>query len=94
MIEYYFRAVSNVCGYLGESFEELGAYLSKQFSDIPKPEIIPSAFGVIILVLSIFAIVGYFPIYTHVLEEVLNLSTDKSESLALLLIVFIGLAGE
>ena len=93
MLEYYFRSVSEVTLILAEAFEQLSDYLQRQFADLPKPEIIPSSFGIIILVLGIFAIAGYFPIYTHVLEEVLHLSPDKSESLALLLIIFIGLAG-
>lgn len=92
-LEYYFRTVTEVSRYLADIFTELTEYLQTQFKDIPKPEVIPSTFGMIILVLGVFAIVGYFPIYTHVLEEVLNLSPDKSESLALLLIIFIGLAG-
>ena len=92
-LEYYFRLVSQVCNTAATVFEEFTAYLQQQFSDMPKPKVIPSALGIIILGLGLFAIIGYFPIYTHVLERVLNLTPDKSESLALLLIVFIGLAG-
>jgi hypothetical protein len=93
LLEYYFRAVSEVSEKLADAFEQLSGYLSTQFSDMPKPQVIPAALGVLILTLGVFAIVGYFPIYTHVLEKVLKLSPEKSESLALLLIIFIGLAG-
>lgn len=93
VLEYYFRAVSEVSEKLADAFDQLNEYLAHQFDEMPKPKVIPSAFGVLILCLGIFAIVGYFPIYTHVLERVLKLSPEKSESLALLLIIFIGLAG-
>ncbi len=92
-MEYYFKTVSQVAEKLAEVLEQLSRYLGAQFAEMPKPQVIPSTFGVLILALGIFAIVGYFPIYTHVLERVLKLSPEKSESLALLLIVFIGLAG-
>lgn len=92
-MEYYFKTVSQVAEKLAEALEQLSRYLNAQFAEMPKPQVIPSTFGVLILALGVFAIVGYFPIYTHVLERVLKLSPEKSESLALLLIVFIGLAG-
>ncbi len=92
-MEYYFKTVSQVAEKLAEALEQLSRYLGAQFAEMPKPQVIPSTFGLLILALGIFAIVGYFPIYTHVLERVLKLSPEKSESLALLLIVFIGLAG-
>lgn len=92
-LEYYFEAISRVAAVLAAQFEELGAYLHKQFADMPRPQVIPSALSIIILVLGVYGIVSYFPIYTHALEEVLALSPQKSRSLALLLIIFIGLAG-
>lgn len=93
VLEYYFKTISAVAERVAEALEQLCDYLGEQFAEMPKPQVIPSTFGVLILALGIFAIVGYFPIYTHVLERVLKLSPEKSESLALLLIVFIGLAG-
>ena len=92
-LEYYFRIISQVSESLADVFDEFTAYLRTQFADMPKPEVIPSALGILILGFGLFAIIGYFPIYTHVLERVLKLTPEKSESLALLLIVFIGLAG-
>lgn|GEM_PF-5339684 len=93
LLEYYFRTISRMLDSLADASGELSDYLATQFQDMPRPKVIPSAFGVIILLLGVYAIVGYFPIYVHVLETVLNLTREESESLALLLIIFIGLAG-
>ncbi|MEW6617854.1 MAG: hypothetical protein AB1422_00635 [bacterium] len=64
-----------------------------QIQSVPKPHAVKSVVGLIILGLMLFGIVSYFPIYTHVLQEVLGLPVRESRSLALLLIIFIGLAG-
>ncbi|MGH1363456.1 MAG: hypothetical protein ACRBF0_07865 [Calditrichia bacterium] len=93
LLEFYFRSISHMLDSLTDATGELSDYLATQFDEMPKPKIIPSAFGVIISLLGVYAIVGYFPIYVHVLETVLNLTREESESLALLLIIFIGLAG-
>ncbi len=92
-LEYYFGIISGVMAELSQMFQRMYDYMSDQFSEMPKPAVVPSAFALIILLLGIYGIYSYFPIYTHTLERVLNLPPRKSESLALLLIIFIGLAG-
>ncbi|HQU74147.1 MAG TPA: hypothetical protein PLG66_17710, partial [Calditrichia bacterium] len=89
ILEFYFGAASALFERLGENLEELARFLRLQFQEVPRPAVVPATFGILILVLGIYAIAGYFPIYTHVLETVLHLAPEKSESLALLLIIFI-----
>ena len=93
LLEYFFRLVSktaqNISGYL----MLLADYIKNQFPEIPKPELKTSVLGLGIFMASIFAIIKYYPIYTHALESVLGLSLQKSAALALLMIIFTGLAG-
>jgi hypothetical protein len=80
-------------GEVRRTFDAISNYLRDQVQSIPRPDAVRSTLGVLILGLGIFAIVGYFPIYQHVLRTVLNLPRQESHSLALLLIIFIGLTG-
>lgn len=67
--------------------------IRSQIQSIPKPDAKNSVIGLTILGLMLFGIVSYFPIYTYVIQEVLGLPAREGRSLALLLIIFIGLAG-
>lgn len=92
-LEYGFRVVSMAAGEVRRSSMAVKLYLESQVQEMPKPRAVPSVLGLLILALGVVAIVGYFPIYQHVLRSALRLNPQQSHSLAFLLIIFIGLSG-
>jgi hypothetical protein len=84
---------SLAAGELKEAGEKTHSYIENQLQGIPKPHVVQSALGLLLLGLGIYAIVTYLPIYEHILQNALRLSQEQSHSLALLLIISIGLTG-
>jgi len=93
LFEYFFRLVSKTARDISGYLNNLSDYMKDQFPNISKPEMKSSVLGLGIFTLGIFAIVQYFPIYTHAIKSVLGMTSQKSAALALLMIIFTGLAG-
>lgn len=87
------QMIALTAGTIRNASESILARVQGQVRGTPKPDAVRSVFGLLLLGLGLFAIVGYFPIYRHILQSTLHLSREQSHSLALLLIVFIGLTG-
>jgi hypothetical protein len=87
------QMIALAAGTVRNASEAILTHVQGQIQGTPKPHAVRSVFGLILLGLGLFAIVGYFPIYRHILQSALHLSREQSHSLALLLIVFIGLTG-
>ncbi|HEX5731539.1 MAG TPA: hypothetical protein VF131_01800 [Blastocatellia bacterium] len=80
-------------GEVRKASEAVLTSIQGQLQGVPKPHAVRSILGLLLLGLGLFAIVGYFPIYEHILQSTLRLSRQQSHSLGLLLIIFIGLTG-
>ncbi len=92
-IHYFFGVLSPLLRDLGDAASACRRYLLTQLSDIPRPRATESAFGLLLLAAGAFTIVGYFPIYAHVVASALNLPPGPSRSLAVLVIASIVLTG-
>jgi hypothetical protein len=87
------QMIALAAGAVRNASEAILTRVQSQVQGTPKPDAVRSVFGLLLLGLGLFAIVGYFPIYRHILQSALHLSREQSHSLALLLIIFIGLTG-
>ena len=88
-----FPAAARTGGEVRQACEAAYAYLRGQFEEVPKPHAVRSVLGLLLLGLGVFAVVGYLPIYEHILQKSLSLTAGQGHSLALLLIIFIALTG-
>jgi hypothetical protein len=79
--------------HLGAFADEAVTHIHQKVGDPPPLDAVSTVFGLLLLGFGAVAIAGYFPIYRHVLQKMLGLSSNDGQSLALLLIVFIGLTG-
>lgn len=94
VLEYLFAMISAIAGLLANAFESLVAHIRQKLPWLDNRSYgVLSILGVAILGLGLLAIYNYFPIYSHVLESLFSLPPKVSRGLAMILIIFVGLAG-
>jgi hypothetical protein len=94
LLEYFFRLVSIIAEQVASLIESLISHIRNKFPWLESQTTSPlPVLGLVILILGLYAIYNYFPLYSHVLEKQFSLSPRIARGLAMILIIFVGVGG-